>query len=99
MINLESAEQTKILRWLERQPATYVRKIIQANKAGTLDTVICHHGYFVAMEIKRHGKEADPLQKYNINQIHNADGFAFVVHSVEGAKQAIQTVQFLKGIT
>ena len=99
MSKLESSEQKKILRWIEQQPVTYVRKIIQANKSGTLDTVICHYGYFIAMEIKRQGKEADQLQKYNINQIHNADGFAFVVHNVEEAKQAFQTVQFLKGIT
>ena len=91
---LESHHQAKILRWIEKQPNTYVRKIQSANKAGTLDLVGCYNGLFFAIECKKVGETPDPLQVYNIKQIHKANGYAFVCFYLEDAQRAFEVMEY-----
>lgn len=59
---------------------------------GLPDLVGCYHGYFLAMEVKKPGKDATPLQAFTIQQIRLAGGIAGVVHSVEEALDLLGTV-------
>lgn len=91
---LESHHQAKILRWIEKQPNTYVFKVLKANKAGVLDIVGCYYGLFFTIEVKRIGETPDPLQVYNIKQVHKANGYAFVCFYLEDAQRAFEVMEY-----
>ena len=83
---LESAIQSKIIKWLESE-GHYVARIIKASKAGCPDLIVCAHGRFVALEVKRpSGGVVSPLQKHHIEKIQKAGGIAGVVRSLEDVR-------------
>lgn len=59
---------------------------------GLPDIIVCHHGYFVGIEVKVPGKSATPLQALTIKQIQQAGGIAGVVHSWEETLELLATV-------
>lgn len=83
MAKLESKVQREILNYLNEQPNLFVYKIILANKRGIPDIQVCYKGRFISLEVKQVGKEAEPLQAYNIKQIEKAGGIAVTVYSLE----------------
>jgi len=89
---LESAVQSKIIKWLESE-GHYVARIIKASKAGCPDLIVCAHGRFVALEVKRpSGGVVSPLQKHHIEKIQKDGGIAGVVRSVECVKDLLADV-------
>jgi len=79
------------MRYLHKQ-GYYPLKIMKASKSGALDIVCCVEGLYLALEAKQEGKEAEPLQLYNINLVKKAKGFAAVVHNVIETKEVIKEV-------
>ena len=85
----ESYIQTKIIKYLE-SIGWYVRKIITANKNGTPDILGCDlSGRFWAFEVKTDKGVVSKLQTYNIREINERNGNAYVVRSVDDVKIAI----------
>jgi Holliday junction resolvase len=78
----EKQIQAKILSCL-RQDKIYAVKVVLANRNGVPDILACINGQFVAFEVKAEKGKTSSLQEYNIKQIKNSMGLAFVVHSVD----------------
>lgn len=57
--------------------------------AGIPDLIICWRGLFVALEVKRPGGSATPLQAHTLDEISKAGGSVGVVTSVEEAFDVI----------
>lgn len=56
-------------------------KIQQQSINGTPDLLICLCGIFVAIELKRDGKELpEEIQLYNLRKIQNAGGYSFTAY-------------------
>lgn len=85
----EQQIQKKIIDYLNRIGA-YSVKTITVNRAGTPDILACLNGKFIAIEVKRLGKKATPLQEHHINEIKKAGGIAFVACSVDEVKQGLE---------
>ena len=86
---LESAVQSKIIKWLESE-GHYVARVLKASKSGTPDLLACVDGKFVALEVKRpSGGVVSPLQKHHIEKINGAGGVAGVVRSVKDVEDLI----------
>ncbi len=84
----ESLLTGKILLKLREIPGSWWTKIHGGRfKAGIPDIVGCHHGKFVAIEVKsphtEHG--LTKLQGHVLEQIHKAGGLCGVAYSVEDA--------------
>lgn len=89
-MELESPEQAKILRYLHSLQSTYAVKIVVANRAGTLDIVLCFKGRFIAIEAKSDTGTPSPLQKKNMSDIIKAGGIAIVARDVETVKELMR---------
>jgi Holliday junction resolvase len=86
---LESAIQKKIIDYLESQ-GCYVVNVVQAGKAGVPDILaVCPQasGAVLAVEVKRPGKKARPLQEYHLQKIREAGGVAIVATCVEDVER------------
>ena len=59
--------------------------------SGIPDIIVCIDGRFIALEVKTQKGKTTPLQNAAIRKIRNSGGFAFVVRSVEEAKNAIDS--------
>ena len=89
----ESAIQKKIKDWLESEGA-YVVKVITATKAGVPDLLVCYKGLFIAIEVKtpETKNNVSALQKHNIINIHNANGYAIVAWDLDIVKDLIRKI-------
>jgi len=87
----ESTIQGEILEYLSAK--SYVRKVITANKSGTLDIIGCFHGLFYSLEVKRQGEGASTLQAVNIMKIRENGGLAFVVTSLDEVKKSFEKLE------
>lgn len=86
----ESKVQAKILRYIENELGYYVRKVIVANKKGTLDIFGCtNEGEFFAIEVKYGNNTQSALQQYNIDEIKKRKGIAFIAYSLEDVKEQL----------
>lgn len=90
----ESSVQTKILKYLKSIDC-YTVKVISATKAGIPDIIGCYKGRFIAIECKTPTTKnnVSELQKFNIEAIHKAQGFAIVAWDVEGVKTFIESLE------
>jgi Holliday junction resolvase len=63
-------------------------------KKGTPDLLICYRGRFIAIEAKVPGKEDNTtkLQDYQIEQIREAGGFAFIMSSEDDLKELLDSI-------
>jgi len=76
----EQTIQKEIIKYLESIGA-YTIKTIRTNRAGTPDIIACLNGRFIAIEVKRKGNKATPLQLAKIEQIRASGGIAFIAYS------------------
>lgn len=77
----ETKFKERIRPKLAELPNTWFVKIQQQALRGTPDFLMCVHGVFVAMELKKdEDEEPSELQKYTLAQIRKAKGLALVVH-------------------
>jgi Holliday junction resolvase len=85
----ESKHQKKIIDYL-KSLGWYIIKVSAATRAGVPDLICCDtKGHFWAFEVKDTGNVASKLQEYNIQQINNCSGSAFVVYNLEQVKNII----------
>jgi len=74
---LEQQIQKQIDVQLTRR-GVWVTKIINANRRGVPDLLACVEGHFFAIEVKRPGMKATPIQKAQLARITKAGGTAIV---------------------
>jgi len=90
---LEQAYQKKIVTYLEKRGA-YVVKVVASSKKGVPDVLCCYRGHFLAIEIKtpttRH--KTTKLQEYNLRQVREAKGYAFVAVDVDDVAPFIEEI-------
>jgi penicillin-binding protein-related factor A (putative recombinase) len=89
----ESPIQAEILQYLGA--ISYIRKVVTANKAGTLDIFGCFRGLFFSLEVKQPGEGASTLQAVNIQKIRENGGLAFVVSSLDEVKNIFNILQII----
>lgn len=78
----EKQFENKIKDFLKEQGAWHIKYWAGSKftKEGVPDILCCINGYFVGIEVKAQNGRASPLQLYNIQEIRNAGGFAFVLY-------------------
>lgn len=77
-VQSEGAFQKKVLADLKRLPQCDVLKTQERGRHGVPDIILCLRGSFVAIELKREGKDATKLQELKLLRIRHAQGLAFV---------------------
>lgn len=88
-MKLESSIQKEIIKYLRTK--CYVTKIVSASLSGVPDLICCHNGEFIAIELKRNKNiEPSALQDYNIKKIQENGGRAYVISSLQEAKEIIK---------
>lgn len=80
---LERDLQAQIIKYLRRQPSTFVIKTIQTNNRGIPDLIICRHGQFIFIEIKKPDTPANgtPLQRHQMDALRDAGAVGFVTNN------------------
>lgn len=61
-------------------------------RSGMPDLVGCFRGHYIALEAKRRGNKATPLQEYALSEIRAAGGIAIVVWSVKEALDVLDAI-------
>lgn len=85
----EQAIQKKILDWLKAE-GYWVFKTITCNRNGIMDIIACAPGgRFVGIEVKRPDGVVSKLQDWNIRQVKQTGGIAFVAYSLEEVKEKL----------
>ncbi|OUP75330.1 nuclease [Anaeromassilibacillus sp. An172] len=89
----ESDITKSILKYLKTLPRCFFWKEHGGiyGTSGIPDIIVCIDGRFIALEVKTQKGKTTPLQNVAIRKIRNSGGFAFVVRSVEEAKNAIDS--------
>lgn len=59
---------------------------------GLPDVVACYRGKFLAIEVKRPGGRATPMQEHILREIRKAGGFAAVATSVQDVATACDLI-------
>lgn len=67
----------------------------QFTKSGIPDLLVCVDGYFVGIEVKAQSGTPSELQLYNVRQIKQSGGFAFVLYP-SGYEQFKKFIEDLK---
>ena len=65
-------------------------------EAGWPDWILCVNGRFVAIEGKRPGEKAAPLQQHRIDEINRCNGFAGVFDSIDRIEAFLDVVLTLQ---
>lgn len=79
----ESKVQSKILKWLKAN-GHYNFKTVVCNRSGIPDIIGCTTwGQFYAIEVKFGYNKASKLQDWNISEIRERCGIAFVAYDLE----------------
>jgi hypothetical protein len=93
MDTLEAPLRKKILKRLREEGGFWYHPAGNPmTMAGIPDLIGCYKGRFVGLEVKRPGKPLTQLQAHTLKRIKAAGGVAAVVHSVEEALEALQSV-------
>lgn len=89
----ESDITKSILKYLKTLPRCFFWKEHGGiyGTSGIPDIIVCIDGRFIALEVKTQKGKTTPLQNAAIRKIRSSGGFAFVVRSVEEAKNAIDS--------
>lgn len=87
----ESDITKRILKYLKTLPRCFCWKEHGGiyGTSGIPDIIVCIDGRFIALEVKTQKGKTTPLQDAAIRKIRLSGGSAFVVRSVEDAKNAI----------
>ena len=96
MATPESKVKKDIAKFLKGIGAWYFLPVSNGlGRHGVPDIIVCHKGFFYALEVKAEGKRnhkdrgATPLQMIQINEIKAAGGVAAVVDCVEEVREMI----------
>lgn len=94
----EGIFQAKIKNWLKLNDIYNIKQNASAlSKSGVPDRLLCIHGTFIGMEIKKNDEEkASLLQQYNILEIKKNGGVAFVLRPNTFKKFKEITLEFLE---
>lgn len=94
----EGLFQAKLKKWLDTYKVYHVKQNASAlSKTGVPDRIMCIHGLFIGIEIKKNDEEkASPLQQYNIKQIILSGGVAFVLRPSTFKKFKEITLEFIE---
>ena len=84
----EQLIQKKISNYLE-SIGCYTFKVIEANKSGVADICACVNGSYLALEVKKPAGVTSAIQKVHIDLVRASGGHAYVVYSLDEAKQHI----------
>lgn len=85
----EQKVQKKMLDWLKKN-GFYVFKTVVTNRSGIPDIIGCTPcGRFFAIEVKFGANKASKLQEWNIKEINNRNGIAFVAYDLETVKEIL----------
>ena len=77
----EKRFENQVKQYLDSIGAWYLKTISNGyQRAGTPDLLICHNGKFIAVELKAKKGKATPLQEYELKQIRQSGGLAFVLY-------------------
>lgn len=91
----ETKFKERVREALDTIPNVVAFKIQQLSIRGTPDFLICAAGTFIALELKSSDKELpDPLQRWNIERINNAQGIALVMNP-ENFKKILNVITIL----
>lgn len=73
--------ENRLKKFLEDEGCWFVKFFANAyTKSGIPDILCCCNGYFVAVEVKASNGKPSELQKWNVNQIINADGYGVILY-------------------
>lgn len=73
----EGYEKDEICKFLDLLGAWHFKPFMSGfGKSGVPDIVCCWQGYFIAIEVKREGKEPTPLQTQRMKEIQKRGGWA-----------------------
>jgi Holliday junction resolvase len=90
---LEAALTKKILKYLRGKGGFWMKTHGGPMQVqGIPDIIGCYLGRFLALEVKRPGKDATPLQAHTIERIIRSGGISGVIHSVEEAEAFLNMV-------
>lgn len=77
----ETVFKERVTAALDRLSYCWYEKIQQVTIRGTPDLIACINGKFIAIELKASAEaKIDEIQKYKLQQIKNARGYAIIVH-------------------
>lgn len=80
----EKVFENKIKAYLKSIGAYFIKTHgDRFSRVGTPDIIACINGHFVAVEVKATNGRPSELQKYHINQIKEAGGFAVILYPDE----------------
>lgn len=87
----ETNLKNNIRRMIQREfPKVYFFKAADKFTSGIPDLIMCVCGTFVAIELKFGENNATPLQRFMIDNINKAGGFATVCRSVAEVRQLLK---------
>ena len=85
----ESAIQAAILKWLKKN-GFWVFKTISCNRSGIMDIIGCTpQGLFFGIEVKTKVGVASKLQLWNIEEVKERKGIAFIARDLQTVKDAL----------
>lgn len=98
----EKAFETKVKEYLHSQDC-WVLKTWGGGmqRSGIPDLLVCCNGYFLGIELKAEKGKPSELQKWNIDKIHEADGYGIILYpdKFEEFKDLIRMLSIGKGST
>ncbi len=88
----EAKVQSEILVWLKAN-GYWVFKTIVCNRNGIMDIIACSpKGMFVGIEVKSRTGQPTKLQTYNIQEVKNRGGIAFIARDLDTVKKILTAV-------
>lgn len=82
--------KVRVLKYLSTFKNIWVYKTSDIWRSGIPDIIICFNGKFIAIELKKIGNTATPLQRHEIFKIRDAGGKARVCYCLEDVKNIIK---------
>lgn len=94
----EAELQEHALEFLRMMPATQVIRKEASTIAGIADLLICHKGYFIAIELKDDIGATSPQQDMFLAAINRAEGIAVVCRTLSEIDLALKTATNAKQV-
>ena len=92
-MNPETYLRRKIFIMLKNEfPCAWVYHPTDLWRSGVPDFLICHRGYFIAIEVKTPKGSVSRLQHYTLEKIKGASGIIGVARSVEEARKIMREI-------
>lgn len=86
MAKKETILKSKCKKWYETTFNNFVIAPEQYIHSGDPDLIMCHNGFFIAVELKVKGGKPTPLQEIKINKIKKSGGRGYIVYSFQEFK-------------